>query len=79
MIRDGPFRYVRHPRYAGILAIRVAFALVFASLIAWILVAAWLALFLRRIHLEERYLRTALGAHYAAYAERTARLFPGVY
>jgi protein-S-isoprenylcysteine O-methyltransferase Ste14 len=79
IMTDGPFRYVRHPRYAGLIVSRVAFALTFASAIAWLFVLGWVLLVLRRIHLEEAQLQKLFGADYAAYAQRTARLFPGIY
>ncbi len=79
VMQDGPFHYVRHPRYAGTLAIRIAFALVFASVIAWLLALAWLLVLLRRIRLEERHLQELFGGDYGAYRRRTPRLLPGVY
>ncbi|MBV9209182.1 MAG: hypothetical protein JOZ52_01060, partial [Acidobacteria bacterium] len=41
LMTDGPFRYLRHPRYAGLIISRIAFALVFASLPGWLLVLGW--------------------------------------
>ncbi len=79
IMREGPFRYVRHPRYAGILAVRLAFALVFSSPVGWALVIAWTIVLLRRIHLEEGYLRQRFGREYDAYANQMPRLVPGVY
>src|SRR5262249_47339410 len=79
LMTTGPFRYVRHPRYAGILGLRAAYALTFASAVGWGLAAAWLLVLLRRIRLEEAHLRTEYGDSYARYAARTSRLIPGVY
>lgn len=79
VMQDGPFHYVRHPRYAGVLAIRVAMALVFASVVGWLLAFVWLLVLLRRIRLEERHLQTLFGGEYAAYSRRTPRLIPGIY
>lgn len=79
VIEDGPFRYVRHPRYTGVLAMRVAFALALASAVGWLLALVWYALLLRRIGLEERHLVEMFGRDYDAYARRTPRLIPGVY
>jgi protein-S-isoprenylcysteine O-methyltransferase Ste14 len=66
---DGPYRFVRHPRYTAILFSGIAFALVFASFLAWALFFVWLVLILRRIRRED----------YDAYAAHTARLLPGVF
>jgi len=79
VMTDGPFRYVRHPRYAGLLASRVGFALVMASVLAWIFVLGWVYLVFRRIRLEEAHLHKLFGAAYIAYAQHTARLIPGIY
>lgn len=79
LIEDGPFRYIRHPRYAAVLAMRIGLALAFASLAAWLLAPIWSLVILRRIKLEERHLQAVFGSAYDAYARRTARLIPGLY
>lgn len=76
VLTGGPFAHVRHPRYLGLLASRVAFALVFASPIAWLLVGAWIAAVARRIRREERHLGEIYGTSYEAYAAATPRLLP---
>jgi protein-S-isoprenylcysteine O-methyltransferase Ste14 len=78
-ITDGPFRYVRHPRYAGAMAAKIAFPLVFASALGWVLAVAWIALLFRKVLGEETHLRNLFGPEYEAYARHTARLLPGVY
>lgn len=75
----GPFRFIRHPRYAAAILGKVAFALVFASLIAWLLAAAWMYLLIRKISIEEAHLRTVFGPTYEAYSRKTARVLPGIY
>lgn len=79
VLTEGPYRYVRHPRYTAVLASRVAFALALASALGWVFGLAWLVVILRRMRLEEAHLRELFGADYEAYARRTPRLFPGVY
>jgi protein-S-isoprenylcysteine O-methyltransferase Ste14 len=76
---DGPYRYVRHPRYCATIAYRVAYALVFASLIGWAMAVIWVALVGRRIRSEEAHMRELFGSRYETYEQRTARLLPGVY
>jgi protein-S-isoprenylcysteine O-methyltransferase Ste14 len=78
-IENGPFRYVRHPRYAGAMVGKVAFALAFSSTPGWMLALAWAVLLTRQARREEEHLRKLFGTAYEAYAERTARLLPGVY
>jgi protein-S-isoprenylcysteine O-methyltransferase Ste14 len=79
VLTGGPFRLVRHPRYAGLLASRAGFALVFASALAWALFVAWVWVVLRRMRREERHLLETFGDAYATYAARTPRFVPGVY
>jgi protein-S-isoprenylcysteine O-methyltransferase Ste14 len=76
---DGPYRYVRHPRYCATIAYRIAYALVFASLLGWAMAVIWVALVSRRIRSEEAHMRELFGSRYETYAQRTARLLPGVY
>jgi len=79
LMTTGPFRFVRHPRYAGILGVRAAYALTFASPVGWALAVAWLVVLLRRIYLEEAHLRAEFGDRYERYAARTSRLIPSLF
>ena len=79
LMTGGPFRLVRHPRYAGFLVRKLAWPLLLASLIGWALLPLWLVLVFKRIRREEAHMTELFGAEYEAYARRTARLLPGVY
>lgn len=79
LLTDGPFRIVRHPRYTGLLASRVAFSLLFASPLAWLFALGWAAVVLRRVALEQRHLRERFGGEYEKYVARTAGLIPYVF
>lgn len=79
LMTGGPFSYLRHPRYAGLIISRIAFALSFASIIGWLLVLGWILIIHRRISLEEPHLKKLFGENYEAYAQRTSRLLPGIY
>jgi protein-S-isoprenylcysteine O-methyltransferase Ste14 len=79
LIAAGPFRWVRHPRYLGVLATHVAFALAMASVLAWGLLLLWVIVLVVRIGREEAHLRQVFGAEYEEYSRRTARLLPGIY
>jgi protein-S-isoprenylcysteine O-methyltransferase Ste14 len=78
-ITKGPFRYIRHPRYAGALAGKAALALVFASPLGWLLACCWWLFLLRKLPVEETHLRRLFGAEFDAYAQSTARVLPGLY
>jgi protein-S-isoprenylcysteine O-methyltransferase len=80
VIQDGPYRFVRHPSYAGSMLALVGLAcltfnwLGFAIIIVFSFVAYTL-----RISVEEKVLFQSLGEAYRQYAERTKRLVPGIY
>jgi protein-S-isoprenylcysteine O-methyltransferase Ste14 len=76
---NGPYRYVRHPRYAAAIAGKLAMALTFASLFGWLLLFAWGLLLLNKIAIEERHLRNLFGLRYESYVQTTARVIPGIY
>jgi|SRR5580704_2541258 protein-S-isoprenylcysteine O-methyltransferase Ste14 len=75
----GPFRYMRHPRYAAAMIGKIAMALIFASVLGWTLAVAWGVLLLNEITIEERHLRKLFGSSYDSYAHSTAKVIPGIY
>ena len=79
MMSRGPYRFVRHPRYAGLIMCSIAFALAMASPIAWALAAGWVWVNVRRVQLEDEHLRGVFGKQYEDYSARTARFMPGIY
>jgi protein-S-isoprenylcysteine O-methyltransferase Ste14 len=79
LVTDGPYRYLRHPRYLGIIVSFAGVALVFRSWLALILVGVIKAVLLWRIHDEEALMREEFGAAWDAYCRRTWRLAPFVY
>jgi protein-S-isoprenylcysteine O-methyltransferase Ste14 len=77
--RGGPYRYVRHPGYAGTILFELATPILLGSPWALIPGAFSAALLLIRTALEDRALHQEL-AGYAAYAQETRhRLLPGVW
>ena len=80
VVRDGLYRYVRHPSYSGALLSFVGLAVSFASWATFvvILVPVFTAM-AYRIHVEEAVLVQGLGEDYRQYQRTTARLIPGVY
>jgi protein-S-isoprenylcysteine O-methyltransferase Ste14 len=80
VVDTGPYRFVRHPGYAGTILLLGGAALVTAN---WFAVAIGpivvVAMYLYRIRAEEAMLRRELGEAYSAYAARTKRLIPFVF
>lgn len=78
LVQSGPYRWIRHPIYTGILLGFVGSAVardewrgVLAVLIAG--VALW-----RKLRLEERWMHELFGARYEEYRRRTWALIPWV-
>lgn len=78
IITDGPYRWIRHPSYTGMILIYLGIALAIGT---WVGVLVTLGLVLSatvyRISVEEKVLLEAFGTTYRDYMKRTWRLFPG--
>jgi protein-S-isoprenylcysteine O-methyltransferase Ste14 len=75
----GPYRYVRHPAYAGAILFGVAGALALGSLLAAVPMLVWAVLLAMRAGREEAVLKAQLEG-YATYMENVRyRLIPGVW
>ena len=76
---NGPYRYVRHPGYAGAILSGIATPLLLGSLWALIPAAAMVVLYVMRTGLEDRTLLEELPG-YTEYAQQTRfRLLPGAW
>jgi protein-S-isoprenylcysteine O-methyltransferase Ste14 len=78
-VTDGPYRYLRHPRYFGIIVFAKGIALVFRSEVGLILVVALFLVLLWRIRDEETLMREEFGPEWEAYAQKSWGLIPFVY
>ncbi len=80
VVTRGPYRFVRHPAYDGMLLQTLGIAVGFSSLLGGL---AWLFLlvpgFIYRIRAEEKLLVDEFGEEYQQYARHTVRLVPGIY
>ena len=80
VVSTGPYAWVRHPSYTGLLLIIAGFGLTrgnWLSLLACLVVP--LPAFVRRIHVEEAELNRVLGDAYRSYQASTVRLIPGIW
>jgi protein-S-isoprenylcysteine O-methyltransferase Ste14 len=76
VVESGPYRWVRHPSYAG--AMLTAFGILLCST-NWLSLACYvlvLGAYTYRIRVEEDALAEDLGEPYRAYMRRTKRLIP---
>jgi protein-S-isoprenylcysteine O-methyltransferase Ste14 len=80
VVTSGPYRFLRHPSYAGMLLALAGVGLVFGN---WLSLAAAIVVpligLLYRIHVEETALASTLGHTYTSYAFRRKRLVPLVW
>jgi protein-S-isoprenylcysteine O-methyltransferase Ste14 len=74
LVTDGLFKYIRNPRYLGIILNNLGISLVFRSWSALILVFFLFAVLIWRIHDEEELLRMEFGESWEEYKKRTWRL-----
>jgi protein-S-isoprenylcysteine O-methyltransferase Ste14 len=77
VITTGPYRFVRHPGYLGILLVLAGMGTTYGN---WLGLAALTLIpaigFVHRIHVEEDALSSALGSTYTCYAAGRKRLVP---
>jgi protein-S-isoprenylcysteine O-methyltransferase Ste14 len=79
VVTTGPYRYVRHPMYSGMLVFFPAITLLLGSWWGLLLSSAFIGLFVLRTILEDRMLRNEL-AGYPEYAQSVRyRLIPRVW
>jgi len=80
LIDSGPYRFIRHPSYAGSLLALLGFTLCIPNWASWLLIfLPCCAVTLWRIHIEEQALIGGLGEPYRNYMRRTKRLIPWIF
>jgi protein-S-isoprenylcysteine O-methyltransferase Ste14 len=79
LVTDGPYRYLRHPRYLGIILFTTGISLVFRSWLTLIFIAVLTLVLIWRIHDEEALLHQEFGPDWEAYSQRSWRLIPFVH
>lgn len=80
LIATGPYRWLRHPNYAGLLLVAIGTATMVRSPLAiGVTLVAWLPLALLRIHAEEHALHDRLGDAFVEYRRARWCLVPGLY
>ena len=80
LISTGPYRWLRHPSYTGILVALVGAAVTFESWFgAAAIVLVMVPVYLHRIRVEERALLARFGDEYRQFAARRWALLPPLY
>jgi protein-S-isoprenylcysteine O-methyltransferase Ste14 len=78
LIRSGPYRWVRHPIYTGILLALLGTAVTIGELRAAIGFALFVVSFVLKSRAEEKWMREVF-PEYEQYRGNTAALIPGIY
>lgn len=76
LIRSGPYRWVRHPIYTGLLLGMVGTAVVRGQVRGLLGIALLLAGFWVKLGLEEQFMRQTFGEEYEEYSRKTGALVP---
>jgi len=80
VVRDGPYRWIRHPSYTGSLITMLGFGLVFTNWLCLVGVPLIVLIgYSYRANVEERMLVNAMGDPYREYIKNTKRFIPFVY
>jgi protein-S-isoprenylcysteine O-methyltransferase Ste14 len=79
LIRGGPYAYVRHPIYSGLLLALLGTALTLGTERALIGVAVIAVALIRKLSLEERFMREQFGDAHARYRAEVPALIPFVF
>jgi protein-S-isoprenylcysteine O-methyltransferase len=77
VVQAGPYRFVRHPSYSGLLLAFLGLGVFFGNWLSLLVLLVPITVAVR-VTKEERALHAALGASYAEYCSRTKRLIPGI-
>ncbi len=80
LITDGPYRWVRHPAYTGLLLALAAAGLAMGDVLALLILTIPTGLaFQSRIAIEEKMLEQKFGSVYQDYRKTTWKLLPWLY
>jgi protein-S-isoprenylcysteine O-methyltransferase Ste14 len=79
LITSSIYRYVRHPRYLGIIALSIGVSCIFRSWIGLIASLFFLVILLYRIKDEEMLMHKEFGGEWEAYCKHSWRLIPYLY
>lgn len=80
IIKEGIYRFVRHPAYAGSLLSFFGLGFCFSNYLSILIISVPICVaFLHRIRIEEEALIQAFGSEYLDYRASTKRLIPGIY
>lgn len=80
IVKEGPYRFLRHPSYTGALMILLGLGLGSRTWLGTIIIVVLFSLvYGYRMNVEENALKSEFGKEYTEYSKKTKRLIPFVY
>ena len=76
LVQNGPYKFVRHPRYLGILTFFMGISIVFRSLLSIFFVAAICIVFIWRVYAEESLMHQEFNKEWEIYCKKSWRIIP---
>ncbi len=79
LVTDGPFSYIRHPRYLGLILWILGVSLIYLSIAGLVITGVMTLLLAWRIYDEENLLQQEFGQQWTNYCQQTKRIIPLIY
>ncbi|MFN8412790.1 MAG: isoprenylcysteine carboxylmethyltransferase family protein [Anaerolineales bacterium] len=79
LIQNGPYTYIRHPRYLGILVFFTGISIVFRSYLSILVVVALSIVLIWRIYAEESLMQQEFGQEWESYRKKSWRIIPFIF
>ena len=79
LIQSGPYKFIRHPRYLGILSFFLGISLTFRSLLGILLTLALAGVLVWRVFKEDALMKQEFGSEWEMYAKRSWRIIPFIF
>jgi protein-S-isoprenylcysteine O-methyltransferase Ste14 len=79
LVTNGPYRWLRHPMYLGLVVFPMGVGLVFRSWIGSLLPLLLIGIFIWRIGDEEQLMHREFGKQWEVYCQHTWRFIPFIY
>ncbi len=80
IIQKGPYKWIRHPSYSGIILFCIGYGLAVQNWLSLLIAISLPTIaLLHRIKIEEETLAKGLGDDYKVYQKKTKKLIPGVW
>lgn len=79
LITDGPFSYIRHPRYLGLILWVLGVSFIYLSIAGLVMTGVLTLLLAWRIYDEENLLQQEFGQQWTNYSQQTKRIIPLIY